>query len=73
MFSVFRFPITKENLLRQWVANLPRQSFKPTQRTLICSEHFTSECFYNGRNKRLKPSAVPTVFVPKMVCIEEKL
>ncbi|KPP69101.1 hypothetical protein Z043_112166, partial [Scleropages formosus] len=46
-----RFPISKPQLVSQWVQSLGRKSFVPTANSCLCSEHFEPDCFrdYNGR------------------------
>ncbi|XP_021056597.1 THAP domain-containing protein 3 isoform X1 [Mus pahari] len=69
-----RFPLSRPELLREWVLNMGRADFKPKQHTVICSEHFRPECFSAfGNRKNLKHNAVPTVFAfqnPTQVCPE---
>ncbi|XP_051027664.1 THAP domain-containing protein 3 isoform X1 [Acomys russatus] len=69
-----RFPLSRPELLKEWVLNIGRANFKPKQHTVICSEHFRPECFSAfGNRKNLKHNAVPTVFAfqnPTQVCPE---
>ena len=53
---------------QEWVARLTRADWCPTKSSVVCSDHFTADCFV-GRaapgffvRRRLKPGAVPTVF-----------
>ena len=44
-----------------------RKNFNPTSRFVVCSEHFTEDCFarsyhVGGSMKRLVPGAVPSVW-----------
>ncbi|XP_067873292.1 THAP domain-containing protein 3 isoform X2 [Heterodontus francisci] len=58
-----RFPFSKPDLLIQWMNNVGRAEFKPNQHTVICSEHFKTDCFNTwGNRKNLKHNAVPTIF-----------
>ncbi|XP_037357032.1 THAP domain-containing protein 3 [Talpa occidentalis] len=58
-----RFPLSRPELLKEWVLNIGRGNFQPKQHTVICSEHFRPECFSAfGNRKNLKLNAVPTVF-----------
>ncbi|XP_018619553.1 ARL14 effector protein isoform X1 [Scleropages formosus] len=59
----YRFPISKPQLVSQWVQSLGRKSFVPTANSCLCSEHFEPDCFrdYNGR-QFLREDAVPTIF-----------
>lgn len=58
-----RFPFSRPELLKEWVLNIGRANFKPKKHTVICSEHFSPECFSAfGNRKNLKHNAVPTVF-----------
>ncbi|XP_030041703.1 THAP domain-containing protein 3 isoform X2 [Microcaecilia unicolor] len=58
-----RFPFSKPDLFKEWVGNVGRLDFKPKQHTVICSEHFTPDCFSAiGNRKNLMPNAIPTIF-----------
>ncbi|XP_049631350.1 THAP domain-containing protein 3 [Suncus etruscus] len=58
-----RFPLSRPELLREWVHNMGRGNFQPKQHTVLCSEHFRPECFSAFRNrKNLTHNAVPTEF-----------
>uniref|UniRef100_A0A4W3HIX0 THAP-type domain-containing protein n=1 Tax=Callorhinchus milii TaxID=7868 RepID=A0A4W3HIX0_CALMI len=60
---VHLFPFSKPDLFEEWVNNVGRAEFQPTQHTVICSEHFKLECFNTwGNRKNLKHNAVPTIF-----------
>ncbi|XP_029434045.1 THAP domain-containing protein 3 [Rhinatrema bivittatum] len=64
-----RFPFSKPELFKEWLGNVGRLNFKPKQHTVICSEHFTPDCFSAfGNRKNLIPNAIPTIFpLPKNV------
>ncbi|XP_013790213.1 THAP domain-containing protein 3-like isoform X3 [Limulus polyphemus] len=48
---------------KKWVINMCRDNFKPHSHSLLCSVHFTEECFdKTGQIVRLKTGAVPTIF-----------
>ena len=73
--SLFHFP--RDPLLRlQWTRQVQRtrDGWKgPSDYSVVCSEHFTSDCFEEDsaiaakfgieKRRRLKPNAVPTVFL----------
>ncbi|XP_078242934.1 uncharacterized protein LOC110070210 [Pogona vitticeps] len=60
-----RFPLTKEDQLKKWLANIGRPNFTPSYNDVVCSEHFRKIDFWgnvaSGR-RDLKPRAVPTIF-----------
>ena len=66
--SFHLFPWKKPALLKQWQSKFNR--VVPGKRVLLCSEHFEEDLYakYVGRSpgkraqRRLKTSAVPTVF-----------
>ncbi|KAM9354002.1 THAP domain-containing protein 1-like [Pholidichthys leucotaenia] len=48
---------------RAWVIALRRKGFTPFDRAVLCSDHFTKDCFdRTGQNTRLRADAVPSVF-----------
>ncbi|XP_036388723.1 THAP domain-containing protein 3 [Megalops cyprinoides] len=58
-----RFPFSKPSVLKQWLDNIGREDFQPKRHMVICSHHFTSDCFSGlGNRKNLLWNAVPTVF-----------
>ncbi|KAK9521987.1 hypothetical protein VZT92_018487 [Zoarces viviparus] len=61
---LFRFPQHHAARLRLWVANVKRRNWEPSANSRLCALHFTTECFHSapGRRRRLKATAVPTVF-----------
>ncbi|ESN97847.1 hypothetical protein HELRODRAFT_85043, partial [Helobdella robusta] len=40
-----KFPIDDEELARKWLKNIARKDFHPSQRTRVCSKHFTPDDF----------------------------
>ncbi|XP_033121206.1 uncharacterized protein LOC117120299 [Anneissia japonica] len=64
-----RFPHSDANRLWIWVVNMKMGKWMPKARSLICSRHFTKDCFEKSQQKvRLKPTAIPTIFTfPKDV------
>ena len=72
--SLFKFP-NDPALRRQWEKQVQRTraEWKATEHSYLCSEHFTSDCFEADtaiaatfgikKRKRLKPNAIPTIFV----------
>lgn len=68
--SFFKFPMTSEYILKAWLLNIRRKDFVPNKTSLLCSDHFTEDCFRfeNFTNRRLlKPGAIPTIFSYKPV------
>lgn len=63
----FRFPHLQPDVLKQWIINMHRDGFKPSKKSVVCSDHFTEGCFdRTGQTVRLRPGVVPTVFtLPK--------
>ncbi|KAG7472219.1 hypothetical protein MATL_G00106530 [Megalops atlanticus] len=58
-----RFPFSKPSVLKQWLDNIGREDFQPKRHMVICSHHFTPDCFSGlGNRKNLLWNAVPTVF-----------
>ncbi|KAL1250164.1 hypothetical protein QQF64_021169 [Cirrhinus molitorella] len=58
-----RFPFSKPLVLKQWLENIGRDDFQPRKHMVICSLHFTPDCFSGlGNRKNLLWNAVPTLF-----------
>lgn len=59
-----RFPLHKPEMLKRWVDAACGENFTPTVNTLICSEHFTKDCYTETSflTVRLRKDAVPTIF-----------
>nr|XP_055044915.1 THAP domain-containing protein 3 [Misgurnus anguillicaudatus] len=58
-----RFPFSKPSVLKQWLDNIGRDDFQPRKHMVICSLHFTPDCFSGfGNRKNLLWNAVPTIF-----------
>ncbi|XP_063311400.1 THAP domain-containing protein 1-like isoform X2 [Pelobates fuscus] len=61
--SFHRFPHGRPDILKRWVANMRRETFKPSLKAVLCSDHFEEYCFdRTGQTIRLRVDAVPTVF-----------
>ena len=67
---------TSANVLSSWkrFVSLHRKNFNPTGRFVICSEHFTDDCFarsyhVGGAMKRLVQGAIPSVWKKNMKTI----
>ena len=43
-----RFTLKNQALLKQWLINMRRKNFMPTEHHILCSEHFVDECFNTG-------------------------
>ncbi|XP_062871793.1 THAP domain-containing protein 3 [Trichomycterus rosablanca] len=58
-----RFPLSKPSVLKQWLHNIGRENFQPRKHMVICSLHFTPDCFSGaGNRKNLLWNSVPTLF-----------
>lgn len=77
--SFHRYPHSKPDLLRKWLLSIPSEDDWPSKYAIICSDHFTEECFdRTGQTIRLRENAVPTLFdlpphLQKKVCKAKKL
>ncbi|KAM9329009.1 THAP domain-containing protein 2-like [Gastrophryne carolinensis] len=61
--SFHRFPHNRPEVLKIWVMNMKRNTFKPSSKAVLCSDHFEERCFdRTGQTIRLRVDAVPTVF-----------
>lgn len=51
-------------MLQLWIKAVRLQNFKPTANTVICSDHFTEDCYLESSENRklLNKDAVPSVF-----------
>ena len=59
-----RFPFDDPERLSQWIKNTHRSMWSPPTRSVVCSNHFTEDCFeLVGREKLLKCHAVPTLLL----------
>ena len=57
------FPHKNPQLLQKWVKAIRREKWFPTQSSVLCSTHFSDDCFVEGKkNRRLKKDAVPSIF-----------
>lgn len=60
----YRFPFDDPERLNQWTRNLRRMHWRPRPRSVVCSTHFTEDCFeHSGGSVCLKPHAVPTLLL----------
>ncbi|XP_018402656.1 PREDICTED: THAP domain-containing protein 1-like [Cyphomyrmex costatus] len=67
-----KFPLKDQRLLKQWINNFPTKNWTPTNSAILCSNHFTEDCFERSAFKvRLKPNSIPTRFdnPPHSFCI----
>ncbi|GBP05407.1 DNA transposase THAP9 [Eumeta japonica] len=57
-----RFPKDSTKRMR-WIEAIDRKNWKPSNATVICSEHFESDCFYTTQYglKKLVSNAIPTM------------
>lgn len=66
--SFHRFPMTKPDMLEQWLANVNRPDLEPSRFCILCSIHFEPDCFVDGKpttdgtvRRRLRHGSVPTL------------
>lgn len=66
--SYHYFP-TDDNAKQQWIIALKRKDYKPAKYAVVCSDHFTNDCFISNdetfgdnKRKRLHGNAVPSIF-----------
>ena len=57
-----RFPLKNEELCKKWVIATRRQNFTPNESSYICRDHFTKTDDLFSDSKRLKASAIPSIF-----------
>lgn len=58
-----RFPHKNPEQLRTWLAKIPSSWQQPKNHHVLCSKHFTPDCFDKaGAIVRLKDNSVPTLF-----------
>ncbi|XP_069671103.1 zinc finger protein 570-like [Periplaneta americana] len=61
--SYFRFPLKKKELLKQWIINMKRDKWCPSEHSFLCSRHFEDKYIMNhSKRRRILPTAVPTIF-----------
>ncbi|XP_063039816.1 uncharacterized protein LOC134435019 isoform X4 [Engraulis encrasicolus] len=61
-----RFPFDDPTSFSQWIQKLQRSNWSPHTRSVVCSVHFTEDCFeFKGRRKLLKSHSVPTLLLGK--------
>ena len=70
--SFHKFPLKNQELFKKWVVALKRESFTPTEHTVICSDHFLPSDYYFCQDDKdfskinhkpiLKQDAVPSLF-----------
>ncbi|KAI5102212.1 putative D-tyrosyl-tRNA(Tyr) deacylase 2 [Silurus meridionalis] len=59
-----RFPFDDPERLNRWIRSLRRTNWRPRPRSVVCSTHFTEDCFeQSGASVCLKPHAVPTLLL----------
>ncbi|KAK0167488.1 hypothetical protein PV327_004881 [Microctonus hyperodae] len=63
MDYLFEFPLNNSNRLEQWLNNFPLKNWQPSKDSLLCSDHFTEDCFdRTGFRVHLQPNSIPTKF-----------
>ncbi|XP_062863244.1 uncharacterized protein LOC134325113 isoform X2 [Trichomycterus rosablanca] len=59
-----RFPFDDPKRLNLWIRSVRRESWRPRPRSVVCSTHFTEDCFDHSEGSvRLKPHAIPTLLL----------
>ncbi|XP_068574873.1 THAP domain-containing protein 1-like isoform X2 [Cebidichthys violaceus] len=63
--NFFRFPLGDNARLKQWLLNVRRRNWIPSKSSRLCSTHFKEDQFFIDKEgkRRLKETAVPTIFV----------
>ncbi|XP_026829422.1 THAP domain-containing protein 2 isoform X3 [Ooceraea biroi] len=69
--TFYRFPLSDKFMLEQWLKQIPMKHWTPNKDSLLCSDHFTENCFDKSAFQvRLKSDSVPTRFGdPQTACI----
>ncbi|TKS88871.1 Zinc finger MYM-type protein 3 [Collichthys lucidus] len=69
----FRFPMADEERLKKWWDNTKKENWHPTNTSRLCSAHFEEDqfCVDERGKKRLKLTAVPTIFDPSPVIMRK--
>uniref|UniRef100_A0AAY4A7X4 THAP-type domain-containing protein n=1 Tax=Denticeps clupeoides TaxID=299321 RepID=A0AAY4A7X4_9TELE len=58
-----RFPLEDPDRLDEWIRNMQREAWFPQPRSVVCSIHFTEDCFEEANERQLKAHAVPTLLL----------
>ncbi|XP_031726724.1 THAP domain-containing protein 5-like isoform X2 [Anarrhichthys ocellatus] len=63
--NFFRFPLGDNARLKQWLLNVRRRNWIPSKSSRLCSTHFKDDQFFIDKEgkRRLKDTAVPTIFI----------
>lgn len=63
--NFFRFPLGDIERLKQWLLNVRRSNWIPSKSSRLCSTHFKEDQLFIDKEgkRRLKETAVPTIFV----------
>uniref|UniRef100_UPI00358E33D7 THAP domain-containing protein 1-like n=1 Tax=Myxine glutinosa TaxID=7769 RepID=UPI00358E33D7 len=57
------FPFSRPDVLQKWVVNVKRDKWKPSKKSVLCSDHFDDSCFdRTGQTTRLRENSLPTIF-----------
>lgn len=69
-----RFPFARgqETRRQEWLKQMNQPSFEPNKKHVLCSDHFTEDCFdRTGQTVRLRSTAVPTLFFSSPVTLDK--
>lgn len=69
LFLGGRFPLKEETRLKQWLINIGRPAWFPSNYDRICSLHFEAKYLISRSNKTstLHENAVPTIFEESVI------
>ena len=65
LVSFHRFPGRNKELKEKWIRAIRRENWVPSKESVICSDHFTNDCFTTKPKQKgrfLKKDAMPTIF-----------
>ncbi|KAK5650754.1 hypothetical protein RI129_001783 [Pyrocoelia pectoralis] len=71
VYRFHTFPMKRPEILKLWVQAVRLKDFKPSKNTVLCSEHFTDDCYLESslHQNLLKKDAVPSIFkFPEDLC-----
>ncbi|CAM1320735.1 THAP1 (predicted) [Pycnogonum litorale] len=68
--SFHRFPFSNKSILKKWIHHVGRKDWKPSKRSVLCSDHFDKNCYrtsvimnqFTPSYQLLKKDTVPDQF-----------